>query len=84
MTTLTSQALVKLGSLDQNDYEQINQCRGQHNKLGFCYQLIFVKVINKFPIQIPLEIVSDILTFASLQINIDGQKMSEQSSNVTF
>lgn len=30
MTTLTSQALVKLGSLEQNDYDPIEQCRGQH------------------------------------------------------
>ena len=67
MTTLTSQALVKLGSLEQNDYDQIEQCRGQHNKLGFCYQLIFVKVMNKFPTQLPFEIINDILTFASLQ-----------------
>jgi len=75
MITLTSQALVKLGSLDQNDYDQIEQCRGRHNKLGFCYQLIFVKVMNKFPVQSPLEILNNILTFASLQTNISDQEI---------
>lgn len=75
MITLAPQTLVKIGSLEQNDYDQIEQCRGQHNKLGFCYQLIFVKVMNKFPIQSPLEIISEVLTFASLQIKISDKEI---------
>lgn len=72
MLTLTPQTIVKLGSLEQTDYNQIKECRGQQNKLGFCYQLLFVKIINRFPTQIPFEIIEDILTFASLQININA------------
>ena len=75
MITLTPQALVKLGSLEQSDYRQIKECRGEHNKLGFCYQLLFVKIINRFPAQAPFEIIDDMLTFASLQINISPQKI---------
>ena len=66
MLTLTPQSIAKLGSLEQRDINQIKECRGQHNKLGFCYQLLFAKIINKFPIQSPFEIIADILTFASL------------------
>lgn len=75
MITLTPQALVKLGSLEQSDYRQIKECRGEHNKLGFCYQLLFVKIVNRFPTQAPFEIIDDMLTFASLQINISSQKI---------
>jgi len=75
MITLTPQVIVKLGSLEQEDFYQIKECRGQHNKLGFCYQLLFVKIINKFPVQVPFEIIDSILTFASLQTNIDAQEI---------
>lgn len=75
MITLTPQSIVKLGSLEQSDLNQIKECRGEHNKIGFCYQLLFVKIINRLPTQLPLEIIDDILTFASLQIKINAQEI---------
>ena len=38
------------------DIACIEQCRGEHNRLGFGYQLAFVRFLNRFPIQEPLEI----------------------------
>ncbi len=51
----------------------IAQCRGDQNRLGFAYQLAFVKLFNRFPAQEPLEIQEDLLTFASIQLSLDLQ-----------
>jgi hypothetical protein len=63
--------LITLGTLLLSDVEQVMLCRRDHNKLGFAYQLIFVKLHNFFPIQTPFEIVNEILVFASVQIGIE-------------
>lgn len=51
----------------------IRKRRGQHNRLGFAYQLMFVKVFNYFPDQVSLEIQPQILTFAALQLAIGAE-----------
>jgi hypothetical protein len=40
------------------------------NRLGFAYQLAFVRLANRFPAQRPLEIVDDLLTYVSVQLAI--------------
>ena len=55
------------------DIARIMTCRGEHNRLGFAYQLAFVRSLNRFPAQDPLEIDEDVLTFASLQLRMDIQ-----------
>lgn len=67
---LPETVIIKLASLTEEDHVLIQKCRGDHNRLGFCYQLIFVKVFNRFPNQVQLEIHNQLLAFASLQINI--------------
>jgi TnpA family transposase len=57
--------------MTQEDLKRINQCRRQHNKLGFCYQLSFVKLLNRFPVQQPFEATEDILNYVSAQIGIE-------------
>lgn len=60
----------------------ISKCRGQHNRLGFAYQLMFVKVFNRFSNQILLEIQPQIITFATLQLGIKAEfKMIIRSAN---
>lgn len=68
---LTPSVVVEVGNLSADQLQRVKQCRGSHNRLGFCYQLIFVKVMNYFPAQKPLEIINEILLFSSLQISID-------------
>ncbi len=63
--------LITLGTLLLSDVEQVMLCRRDHNKLGFAYQLIFVKLHNFFPAQTPFEIINEILVFASVQIGIE-------------
>ncbi len=66
----TQEMLLKLGTPTPEQLALVKQCRGKHNRLGFCYQLIFVKITNRLPAQQPLEIVEEILVFAGLQTNI--------------
>jgi hypothetical protein len=55
------------------DIARIMTCRGEHNRLGFAYQLAFVQSLNRFPAQDLLEIDEGVLTFASLQLRMDIQ-----------
>ena len=47
--------------------------RGRHNRLGFAYQVAFVRVLGRFPQQAPLEIDGGILRFAALQLGADAE-----------
>ncbi len=38
-----------MARMTQGDLNRIGQCRRQHNKLGFGYQLSYVKMMNRFP-----------------------------------
>ncbi len=56
--------------LQPENIEQIRRRRRTHNRLGFGYQLCFVRLTNRFPVQKPFEIYEDILSFASVQLDI--------------
>ena len=68
--TLPESVIIHLATLSAQDRAMVQKCRGRHNSLGFGYQLMFTKVFNRFPNQIPLEIQPQILTFAVLQLGI--------------
>ena len=59
--------LIRDGSFLENDWREIAQRRRAHNRLGFAYQIAFVRVLGRFPQQEPLEIDGEILRFAALQ-----------------
>ena len=67
--------LIRYASLTHQDIEQIHQCRRDYNRLGFGYQIGVVRFFNRFPTQQPLEIVPDLLTFISVQLQIDENLM---------
>ena len=54
------------------DFSLINKCRGEHNKLGFAYQLIFIKLLNTVPCQSPFEIIKEIVIYAGMQLSLDS------------
>ena len=59
--------LIHDSSLTQTDLAKIAQCRGDPQRLGFAYQLGFVRVFQRFPVQQPLEICEELLSFIALQ-----------------
>lgn len=67
---LPESVIIQLATLSEQDRSMIQKCRGHHNRLGFAYQLMFIKIFNRFPRQVPLEIQPQILTFAVLQLGI--------------
>ena len=53
------------------DQAQIAQCRGAHNRLGFAYQLGFLRLTGRFPAQQPLELLDDLLVFVAQEVALD-------------
>lgn len=62
--------LIRDASLLEADRHEIAQRRRPHNRLGFAYQIAFVRVLGRFPRQAPLEIDGDILRFTALQLRL--------------
>jgi hypothetical protein len=52
------------------DHTQIAHCRGVHNRLGFAYQMGFVRLTGRFPAQQPLEMLSDLLVWVAQEVDM--------------
>lgn len=68
--------LMTFAKLTDEDLQQVNQCRRAYNRLGFGYQIGFVRLLNRFPTQHPFEILDDLLTFVSLQVQVDESEIN--------
>ena len=64
--------MVREATLTAADLAEVAKCRRDHNRLGFAYQIGFVRLFNRFPAQQPLEICDELLNFVALQLNIDA------------
>ena len=62
--------LVREASLTGADLAEVATCRGDPHRLGFAYQLGFVRVFQRFLVQQPLEICEELLSFVALQTGI--------------
>jgi TnpA family transposase len=69
--------LATLARFSDQDLVIIRQRRRAYNQLGFAYQLAFVRLLNRFPIQEPLEINQEILAFVSLQSGVPEQELQQ-------
>lgn len=67
LNQLTNQA-----KISPEDFKEIQLCRKREMQLGFAYQLIFVKLLNRFPDQQPFEVMHDILDYTSVQLGIEA------------
>ena len=68
----TQQQLLHQAGLTQDDLQIIGQRRRPHNRLGFAYQLAFVRFYNRFPVQSPnFEVDEGLLAFVSIQLDLD-------------
>jgi Domain of unknown function (DUF4158) len=64
----TKQQLIQETALSDADIAQVQQCRRDHNRLGFAYQLGCVRLLNRFPAQLPFEILEEVLAYISTQV----------------
>ena len=67
----TRSQLIRELSLTQTDLAKIARCRGDPQRLGFAYQLGFVRVFQRFPVQQPLEKLAAIKTTGVLGIDLE-------------
>ncbi len=67
----TRRQLRREAALTEADLEEIRKCRRPHNRLGFAYQLSFVRLLNRFPSQQPFEVVEELAIFTSVQLGVD-------------
>ena len=72
----THEQLINLARISNADIMRINQCRRPHNRLGFAYQLSFVRLANRFPSQDSIEVVEEILSYVSVQIGIPSKAIN--------
>ena len=64
--------IVREAKLSPEDVIEIQKRRRDNNRLGFAYQLAFVRLTNRFPTQQPLEVVDELLTYVAIQLDISS------------
>ena len=69
--------LIRDGSFLERDWHEIARRRRVPNRLGFAYQVTFVRVLGRFPHQEPLEIDGEVLRFAALQLGTDPDAIED-------
>lgn len=74
---LSHEYIVQIGRLSPEDIREISQRRRDHNRLGFAYQLAFVRLANRFPAQQPMEMLSEILAYVGVQLGINPELIQD-------
>jgi Domain of unknown function (DUF4158) len=59
-------------SLTEEDFAQLGKCRRPHNRLGFAYQVAFVRLLGRFPQQQPFELFEELVCFSAAQLGLDA------------
>jgi hypothetical protein len=65
--------LKRAGTLTEEDFVQLDKCRRPHNRLGFAYQVAFVRLFNRFPQQQPFELIEELVCFSAAQLRLDAR-----------
>jgi len=73
------QQIIEQATLSKDDMYEVSKCRRDYNRLGFAYQIGFVRLRNRFPIQSPFEILDDLLQFVSVQTGIEPLEIKQYS-----
>ena len=74
--------LIRDLSLTRTDQMEISKRRGDPHRLGFAYQLGFVRVFQRFPVQQPLEICEELLSFVPRVCGGTEAKRSREGSRL--
>ncbi|MFC1833871.1 Tn3 family transposase [Thermodesulfobacteriota bacterium] len=57
------------------DLSQIQRCRGDHNRLGYAYQMAFARLTGRFPTQEPLELIEELLSLVAHGLGADPNEI---------
>ena len=60
--------LKRAASLTEEDFVQLGKCRRPHNRIGFAYQVGFVRLFDRFPQQQPFELFEELVCFSAAQL----------------
>jgi len=69
--------MVREASLTEADLGEVGKCRRDHNRLGFAYQVGFVRLFRRFPAQQPLNVCDEFLSFVALQLGIEEMSIAD-------
>jgi predicted transcriptional regulator len=69
---LSRDQLKRAASLTEEDFVQLAKCRRPHNRLGFAYQVAFVRLFDRFPQQQPFELIEELVSFSAAQLGLDA------------
>src|ERR1700757_4556550 len=64
--------LKRAATLTEEDYVQLGRCRRPHNRLGFAYQVAFVRLFDRFLQQQPFELFEELVCFSAAQLGLDA------------
>lgn len=76
-SAFSHEELLRDAKFKPEDIAEIHQRRRDNNRLGFAYQLAFVRLTNRLPAQQPLEILDELLTYVAVQLDIPGSAIAE-------
>jgi pimeloyl-ACP methyl ester carboxylesterase len=65
--------LKRAATLTEEDFVQLGKCRRPHNRLGFAYQVAFVRLFDRFPQQQPFELFEELVCFSAAQLRLDAR-----------
>lgn len=77
------QSLIEYGQFNDADRKMINACRGEHNQLGFAYQLIFIRLFHRVPSQKPFEKIDEVLAYACFQCDSAAELLDRYCTSRT-
>ena len=80
----TQEQLAQVAKLSDSDIKRVNENRGMQNKLGFAYQLCYVKLFNRLPTQSNFEPVEELATFVAVQLDIARELLPGYAQKSTF
>src|SRR5579875_2022522 len=76
----TQEQLTQIARLSSADIKKLGEYRGIENKLGFAYQLCYVKLFNRFPIQSSFEMIEELATFVAVQLDLPREQLTVYAS----
>ena len=72
--------MIREASLTEADLAKVTKCRRDHNRLGFTYQIGFVRLWRPLAGRQPLEVCDELLSFVAMQLNIDATSLEEYAA----